>query len=234
MNAEAPSIQRVALSVDVVCFLVREGMLHVLLVRRADPPFVGKWALPGGLVGTDEPLDAAAHRLLDERTGVRTSHLEQLYTFGEPGRDPRGRTVSVTYFALLGSGDQGETVGRGVLELAWYPVNELPELAFDHAGIAAYARQRLTQKISYAPLAFRVLPQHFTMADLRIIHEAVLGQPLHPSNFVRQMLGRWDLAPVSGLRDHRSRRPARLYQYIGPPDIPGPPGSLEGERPHPD
>jgi 8-oxo-dGTP diphosphatase len=230
-SGQAQSIQRVALAVDVACFRVHEGRLTLLLIRRADPPFVGSWALPGGLVGTDESLDEAAHRVLDERTGVHSFYLEQLYTFGDPARDPRGRTVSVTYYALLGAGDYGEAPGRGSTELAWCSADELPDLAFDHAMIAGYARRRLAQKISYAPLAFRVLAEHFTMADLRAIHEAVLGQPLHPSNFVRQMLGRWDLAPVSGLRDHRSRRPARLYRYIGPPDIPGPPGAAPNGNP---
>jgi len=224
--SELPSpLQRVALSLDVACFQVRAGTLVLLLMRRSEPPFSGSWALPGGLVLPDEPLDAAALRVLDERTHVRGSYLEQLYTFGDPDRDPRGRTVSVAYYSLLMEGGQGEKPGRGAEELAWLPVNALPPLAFDHDQIAAYARQRLVQKITYAPLAFRVLPEQFTMADLRSIHEAILGDALHPSNFVRKMLGRWDLAPVSGVRDRRSRRPARLYHYIGPPEILGPPGS---------
>ncbi len=220
---ESP-VQGVALALDVACFQVRAGTLFLLLTRRADPPFSGSWALPGGLVLADEPLDSAAHRVLQERTHVDGSYLEQLYTFGDPHRDPRGRTVSVAYFSLLMEGTQGESPGRGVTELGWHPVGTLPPLAFDHDKIAAYARQRLVQKINYAPLAFRVLPAQFTMADLRIIHEAVLGDTLHPSNFARQMLGRWDLAPVSGVRDRRSRRPARLYRYIGPPEILGSPG----------
>ncbi|MGH2346839.1 MAG: NUDIX domain-containing protein, partial [Chloroflexota bacterium] len=166
-SGQARPIQGVALAVDVACFQVRDGRLTLLLARRANPPFAGSWALPGGLVGTNEPLDRAAHRVLDERTGVHSFYLEQLYTFGGPARDPRGRTVSVTYYTLLGAGDPAEHPGRGISELTWCAADDPPDLAFDHAAIAAYARRRLAQKISYAPLAFRVLAEHFTMADLR-------------------------------------------------------------------
>lgn len=217
------AIERAALSLDVVCFSLDGDVLSVLLVGRAEEPFAGMWALPGGIVRADERLDDAACRILAERTDVRSAYLEQLYTFGDPGRDPRGRTVSVAYMALLPRGEHPIQAGRGVDRVAWWPVAALPALAFDHAEIAAYAYQRLQQKIGYAPLVFRVLPETFTMADLRRVHEAILGYPLHPSNFVRQMLSRWDLAPVSGVRDRRTRRPARLYRYIGPREIPGPP-----------
>ncbi len=228
------AIHRVALAVDVACFQVQHGRLMVLLMQRADPPFAGAWALPGGLLRPDEPLETAANRLLQERTLISDVYLEQLYTFGDPGRDPRGHTVSVTYFALLPLGEQPVFKGRGSSAVMWHPMDDLPPLAFDHTTIATYARERLAQKITYTPLAFRVLPDTFTMADLRAIHEAVTGNPLHPSNFVRQMLARWDLAPVTGIRDHRTRRPARLYRYIGPHEIAGPPaheGSPRSDRP---
>jgi 8-oxo-dGTP diphosphatase len=216
-------IDRVALAVDVACFALADGNLRLLLVRRAEEPFAGLWALPGGVVRADEPLDAAATRLLAERTGVRGAYLEQLYTFGEPGRDPRGRTVSVAYYALLPAGDRPSPGGRGVDAAAWHPMDALPPLAFDHARIAAYARARLAQKVTYTPLAFQVLPEAFTLGDLRLVHEAIEGRTYDPSNFQRQMLGRWDLAPVPGARDRRTRRPARVYRYVGPRDIPGPP-----------
>jgi len=221
-------MQRVVLSVDVVCFALEGQQLSVLLVKRAEPPFADVWALPGGAVETDEPLDAAAARLLAERSGVSGTYLEQLYTFGDPGRDPRGRTLSVTYFGLLRTGQhQPVCAGRGVREVAWFAADALPPLAFDHGRIAAYARRRLAQKLTYTPLAFYVLPDIFTLGDLRTLHEAVEGRRYDPSNFPKQMLGRWDLAPVPGVRDRRSRRPARLYRYVGPGDIAGPPENLE-------
>jgi 8-oxo-dGTP diphosphatase len=221
-------MERVVLSVDVACFALDGERLVLLLVQRAEAPFANFWALPGGAVDQDEPLENAAARLLAERTGIRSVYLEQLYTFGEPGRDPRGRTLSVTYFALLNAGMHTPgSAGRGVSEVAWWPADALPQLAFDHARIAAYARRRLAQKLTYTPLAFHVLAETFTMGDLRTLHEAVDGRRYDPSNFPKQMLARWDLAPVSGVRDRRTRRPARLYRYIGPREIAGPPENLE-------
>jgi 8-oxo-dGTP diphosphatase len=223
-------MERVVLSVDVACFALEGERLALLLVQRADAPFANSWALPGGAVEVDEPLDTAAARLLAERTGIGGAHayLEQLYTFGDPGRDPRGRTLSVTYFALLNTGKQTPVrAGRGVHDVAWWPTDGLPQLAFDHNRIAAYARRRLAQKLAYTPLAFHVLPETFTLGDLRTLYEAVEGRRYDPSNFPKQMLARWDLAPVPGVRDRRTRRPARLYRYIGPREIAGPPEHLE-------
>jgi 8-oxo-dGTP diphosphatase len=220
--------RRVALSVDVACFAVREGDLLLLLMQRRDEPFAGQWALPGALVGVDEGLDAAAQRVLAERTGLTGAYLEQLYTFGDPGRDPRGRTVSVAHYALLPLGEHPVRPGRGAEAVAWWPARRLPPLAFDHGRIAAYAAWRLAQKLEYAPLAFRVLPETFTMGDLRTLYEAVQGRRLHPSNFTDQMLRRWDhLTPVPGVRETGGRgRPARRYRYTGPAEIPGPPGDV--------
>jgi 8-oxo-dGTP diphosphatase len=217
-------MERVVLSVDVACFALYHDQLALLLVERSTPPFADSWALPGGAVQPDEPLDSAAARLLAERTGIWGTYLEQLYTFGDPGRDPRGRTLSVTYFGLLNAGQrQPVRAGRGVREVRWWPTDALPSLAFDHGRIAAYARQRLAQKLAYTPLAFFVLPETFTLGDLRTLYEAVDGRRYDPSNFPKQMLARWDLAPVPGIRDRRTRRPARLYRYIGPRQIAGPP-----------
>jgi 8-oxo-dGTP diphosphatase len=226
-------MQRVVLSVDVACFALDGPQLRLLLVQRSEPPFEATWALPGGAVQPDEPLDGAAARLLAERTGVGGTYLEQLYTFGDPGRDPRGRTLSVAYYALLNSAEQPLRVGRGVREVGWWPIDGLPLLAFDHGRIAAYARWRLAQKLTYAPLAFHVLPEPFTLGDLRSLYEAVDGRRYDPSNFQKQMLARWDLAPVPGARDRRTRRPARLYRYIGPRDIAGPPATEEPSN-HPE
>ena len=221
----AVEVQRVALAVDVACFALRDDELELLLVRRGAAPFTGAWALPGGVVGAAEPLDDAAQRVLAERTGVWGAYLEQLYTFGDPGRDPRGRTVSVAYYALLPGEPPAPRSGREVEAAAWHAIGALPPLAFDHGRIAEYARWRLRQKVDYTPLAFHILPEQFTMADLRRVYEAIHGQQFDPSNFARQMLSRWDLAPVPGARDRRTRRPARLYRYIGPQQIAGPPAS---------
>lgn len=221
------------LTIETVCFALMEGSLHVLLVQRSGEPFSGAWALPGGEIQVDEPFDAAAQRILSESAGVWGVYLEQLYTFGDPGRDPRGRAVSVTYYALMPSMSVNPSMsnarpGRGWTAAEWHRVDQLPgPLAFDHGRIVSYARWRLSQKITYSPLAFHLLPEHFTMSDLRGVYEAIVGEEYDASNFTRQMLARWDLAPVPGTRDRRSRRPARLYRYIGPREIPGSPDSLD-------
>jgi 8-oxo-dGTP diphosphatase len=225
------SIDRVAVSVDVACFALRDGVLALLLVQRQAEPFAGSWALPGGVVQGREALDAAAGRILAERTGLTVAYLEQLYTFGDPDRDPRGRTLSVAYYALLPlAAEVAPQPGRGVEALRWAPVDDLPPLAFDHARIAAYARQRLAQKVAYAPLAFLLLPEQFTMADLRHVHEAIEGRPYtHLSNFQTLMRARWDLLRVPGALDRRTKRPAQLYRYAGPLAISGPPEEADGD-----
>jgi 8-oxo-dGTP diphosphatase len=219
------AIERVAVSIDGACFTLTGDQLTLLLVRRQAAPYAGWWALPGGVLRGRETLDAAAARILVERTGLAVAYLEQLYTFGDPDRDPRGRTLSVAYFALLPpQEDTAARPGRAVEEVMWADCAALPPLAFDHAAIVAYARQRLAQKIAYTPLAFRLLPEKFTMADLRRVHEAVEGRAYtHHSNFQTLMRARWDLLRVPGEYDQRSRRPAQLYRYVGPRDIPGPP-----------
>jgi len=225
VESEPVMMERVTLSLDVVAFALTHNGLVMLLIQRRDEPFAGQWALPGAVVRPEEGLDAAAARVLQERTRLRPDgYLEQLYTFGDPGRDPRSRTVSVAYYVLLPQGDHPVAAGRGVADVRWFPTTDLPlPLAFDHQRIAEYALTRLRQKVEYAPLAFAMLPETFTMADLRAVHEAILGEPLHPSNFVRTMLARWDLAPVPGARDRRTRRPARLYRRLQPPTTPSAP-----------
>src|SRR5579875_2986908 len=145
-------VAQVALSLDVVAFALFEQSLHLLLMQRADAPFAHCWALPGGVVGADERLDDAARRTLAERTGVREVYLEQLYAFGDPGRDPRGRTISVAYYTLLPLGEHPAVAGRGALAVSWHALDALPDLAFDHAEIVAYARSRLIQTLGATPL----------------------------------------------------------------------------------
>jgi 8-oxo-dGTP diphosphatase len=220
-------------SIEIVCFALIEGELNVLLVQRPDDPFGNVWALPGGSPQSDEPLDAAAQRILAETAGLWGVYLEQLYTFGDPGRDPRGRAISISYYALMpamsSDGKAGAVrAGRSVAAAAWHAVDRLPgPLGLDHGRIVSYARWRLSQKVSYTPLAFHMLPESFTMSDLRGVYESIVGEEYDPSNFARQMMARWDLAPVPGSRDRRSRRPARLFRYIGPREIPGGPDYLE-------
>ncbi|RMF98271.1 MAG: NUDIX hydrolase [Gammaproteobacteria bacterium] len=134
-----------AVAADVALFRDRAGRTEILLVKRGKPPFAGRWALPGGFVGIDEDLEAAARRELSEETGLQAGDLMQLQAFGRPDRDPRERVISIVFLGWLEAGDEGEPprAGDDAADARWFPVDALPELAFDHAEIIALARQRL-------------------------------------------------------------------------------------------
>ena len=174
---------RAALTVDCVVFGFDEGELKVLLIQRALDPFKGKWALPGGFVHVDETLDDAARRELAEETGLEDVFLEQLYTFGTVKRDPRERVVSVAHFALVKLSDYKAKAATDAAKAAWFPISELPKLAFDHAEIVAAALARLQGKVRYQPIGFELLPPKFTLSELQHLYEAILGAVLDKRNF---------------------------------------------------
>jgi len=206
----------VELTVDVVIFTVQEGALHVLLVRRGIEPFRGRWAIPGGFVLEAEPLEDAARRELAEETGVRDVYLEQLYTFGDPGRDPRGRVVTVAYYALVDRERVPLRAGSDAADARWWPVGAPPpELAFDHARILRYAVRRLRGKVEYTTVGFELLPERFTLAELQAVYEAILGRPLDKRNFRRSIEALDELVPLDEWRRGEPSRPARLYSFVG-------------------
>ena len=206
-------VERPALSVDVVAFSLRENDLKVLLIRRGAPPYKGKWAVPGGFVRLNEGLDEAALRELEEETGVRDVYLEQLYTFGALKRDPRGRVVTVAYFALVPDDVQARA-GDEAAEAAWHSMYDLPELAFDHAEILKYALQRLRYKLEYTSVGFELLPNEFTLTNLQTAYEIVLGEKLDKRNFRRRILQAEILVETNRYREGEGQgRPARLYRY---------------------
>ena len=202
-----------AVTVDVVIFTLERGALHILLVQRKYGPFEGCWAIPGGFVRPDEPLDAAARSELAEETGVRNVYLEQLYTFGEPGRDPRGRVISVAYIALVRAERQRLAAAEDAAAVHWFPVKSLPQpLAFDHDDIVGYAIDRLRSKLEYTTLAFQLLPEVFTLPELKHTYEQILDEPLDRGNFYRKIKAAELLEETSGFREGKGR-PARLYRF---------------------
>jgi 8-oxo-dGTP diphosphatase len=204
-----------AVTVDLVLITIADGKLSVLLQRRSNEPFAGSFALPGGFVGVDETLDDAARRLLIGKAGLSagsTAWLEQLYTFGDPQRDPRMRTVSVTYFSLVCLAVlEGAVTSRSDLALA--PASDLGEpLAFDHATIIAAAHERLKGKLDYAPVAFALLPNLFTLRDLQSVHEAITGKTFNKPAFRRRMLDTGWIEPTGQRESDTPFRPAELYK----------------------
>lgn len=204
----------VKVTVDTLAFAVQQGSLEVLLVKRKNEPFKSLWGLPGGfLTESDESLEAAAVRELYEETNVANVYLEQLYTFGDRGRDPRGRIITVSYLALMRQEGLELRASSEASGLAWWPVNELPGLAFDHDRIITYGYQRLKYKIEYSPAAFALLPQKFTLRDLQTVYEAILGRSVDNRNFRKKFLSSGVLQELNETSQEGSYRPARLYCF---------------------
>lgn len=231
---DAADYERPSVTVDVVAMTVDGPGLGALLVRRREAPQRGRWALPGGFVGLSESLDRAALRVLREKAGLRGVYLEQLYTFGAPGRDPRTRVISVSYMALVDRDRLGKVAatrdGDAVLaqlEVPWSgqaggPVgasagNAPLITAFDHATILGTAVKRLRGKLDYAPIGAELLLEHFTLRQLQDIHEAIRGHEINKDSFRRRMLATGWLLATGERQADVAFRPAELYRLAPPP-----------------
>jgi 8-oxo-dGTP diphosphatase len=226
---DAGAFERPSVTVDVVLITVKEGGLATLLLRRVAPPFKGRWALPGGFVRMTEGLETAAARVLADKCGLKGVWLEQLYTFGDPKRDPRTRVISVTYAALVDAARLAASATIDALQVArlrvpWEgetggPVDvtdangqDLP-LAFDHALMIGMAVKRLRGKLDYAPIGFQLLPEQFTLFELQGVHEAVLGRELNKDSFRRRMLASGLLEATGEQESDVGHRPAERYRF---------------------
>lgn len=198
----------------------QQNRLLILLVMRQEEPFLGEWCLPGTLVRQGETLEAAADRILAEKIRVNNLYLEQLYTFGGPGRDPREaidsydiRYLSVSYFALVRY-EAAELIATGVGGIAWYPIDKLPTLAFDHQQIIEYGHQRLRNKLEYSPIAFDILPESFTLSEIYQLYTTVLGETFADySNFRNRLIKLKFLEETGEKSSQGSGRPANLYRF---------------------
>ncbi|MFL6135699.1 MAG: NUDIX hydrolase [Nocardioidaceae bacterium] len=207
----------ISVTVDVVVLIVDEGELRALMVRRGGPPYQGRWALPGGFVEVDEDLETAARRELLEETGVSADEawIDQLATYGAPKRDPRGRTLSVAWMAILPSSSD-PSAGSDASHAAWKPVDALlgrTRLAFDHRRILSDAVERTRAKLEYTNLATAFLGDEFTIAELRHVYEVVWGHPLDAGNFHRKVTRTEGFVEPTGRRQNVGRgRPAELFR----------------------
>jgi 8-oxo-dGTP diphosphatase len=214
-NYDPSRYDRPSLTVDVVIFTLQERELHVLLVKRKRWPYEGRWAIPGGFVQMDESLELAARRELEEETGIRDIYMEQLYTFGDPKRDPRMRVISVAYIALVRADQQTLRVSEESTDVSWFPVRRLPgPLAFDHDTILATALDRLRSKLEYTTLAFQLLPEVFSILELKHIYEQIWGEEekLDKGNFYRKIKDA-NILEDTGMRREGRGRPTTLYRF---------------------
>lgn len=217
-----PPLAGFKVGVDNVIFSVdtAQNRLLVLLVMRQQEPFLNHWSLPGTLVRQGESLEDAAYRIMAEKIRVKNLYLEQLYTFGGPERDPREATdsyavryLSVSYFALVRF-EEAELIADGVTGIAWYPVKQVPQLAFDHNKILAYGHRRLRNKLEYSPVAFEVLPEMFTLNDLYQLYTTVLGENFSDYSNFRARLLKLGFLCDTGIKVSRGAgRPASLYRF---------------------
>lgn len=209
------SIQPVAVATDCVVFGFSnpDNALHVLLIQRENEPYAGNWALPGGFVFPDETTEACATRILYEKTDIQQLYIEQLRTYSEPNRDPRQRIISVAYFALVNCAQFNVVAGRNTLNVRWFALNNLPELAFDHALILRDAQERLKGKIRYQPIGFELLDHRFTLSQLQQLYESILGMAIDKRNFRKKILSTGLLIQTDEKEQNVARRAASYYCF---------------------
>lgn len=206
--------QDIKVAVDAVVFgYESKGNLSVLLIKRGVDPYKNAWALPGGLVLEEESLETAVKRELKEETGVKIDYLEQLYSFGKPKRDPRNRVISVSYFALVRPNHFKIKADTDADEARWFPVNELPKLAFDHKTIFKTAEKRLKGKLLYQPIGFDLLSAEFPFSDLEHLYATILGQEIDRRNFRKKIMSFGFVEETNKLQKEGSGRPAKLFKF---------------------
>ena len=203
-----------AVTTDIVIFTIRQDELMVLLIKRANEPFKGEWALPGGFVQIDEDLETGARRELLEETGVKDVYLEQLYTYGAVDRDPRERVITVAYYALVPSDKMEIRAASDAEGVGWFSVDKLPELAFDHARILGMAHERLVAKLDYSTIAFQFMPDEFTLSTLQRVYELILREEVDKRNFRKKILSLKQIEETGKEQREGPHRPAKLYRVI--------------------
>jgi ADP-ribose pyrophosphatase YjhB (NUDIX family) len=204
---------RPALTTDCIIFGFDGIALNVLLIERKNEPFKGFWAFPGGFVNMDEDTETGAKRELFEETGLKDVYIEQLYTFSDTDRDPRGRVISVTYYALVRSNRYNPIAGDDAKSTQWFPVHQLPALAFDHEKIFEIAYSRLKNKIRYQPVCFELLNEQFTFPELLRLYEVILDTQLDRRNFRKKMLNTGLLIPMDNKQPNVPHKAARYFRF---------------------
>jgi len=206
----------IKLAVDAIVFgYSKTDGVSVLLILRKYAPYKDLWALPGGFLLEKESLEEAVTRELQEETGIKVNYLEQLYTFGDPGRDPRQRVISVAYFALVKNSLYQEIkASTDAEDVKWFNFKKLPKLAFDHKKILDTAIERVRSKIRYQPIGFELLDKKFPFSDLEKLYTALLDREIDRRNFAKKMLALNILDETDELAKTEGKgRPSKMYQF---------------------
>jgi len=207
-NYPKPSV-----TVDCVIFGYANAALSILLLERNEQPYQGQWTLPGGFLNLDETSEQAAKRILSTKTGIENVFLEQLYTFDDLTRDPRGRVLSISYYALVNSEHYAIAAGQSARDVRWWPWEELPALGFDHGAIINKAIDRLRRKVLWQPIGFELLTTPFTMPELQHLYECILKTTFDRRNFHKRIMGLGILQHVGVRHTQERRRPADLFVF---------------------
>ncbi len=208
-----------AVTTDIVIFTIRDERLQLLLIKRRETPYRGKWALPGGFLQMKETLDECAARELEEEAGISNVYLEQLYTFGAVKRDPRERVISVAYYALIPSDKLAIRPSSDADAVGWFSMKELPSLAFDHSEIVERAYERLTAKLTYSTIAFQFMPMEFTLTELQNVYEIILQEDIDKRNFRKSILALDSIVETKNMKKEGAHRPAKLYKLKNPKQV---------------
>lgn len=198
------------ITVDVVILTIKNNSLKVLLVKRTNEPFKGRWAIPGGFIRLSENLDEAALRILKEKTNVENIYIEQLYTFGDPLRRTDARVITCAYFALIREEDVNVFESKDV---EWHRVYDLPPLAFDHKEIIEYSLKRTRERLEMCPVAYQLLSEKFTLTEMQKSYELIMNKKLDKRNFRKKALTTEGLRELNEFSKSKSKRPARLYTF---------------------
>ena len=200
-----------AVTTDCVIFGFDGSELQVLLIERGIEPFKGKWAFPGGFLNMDETAGEGAMRELKEETGLENAYIEQFNTYSEPGRDPRERVITIAHYALVRI--QEVKGGDDAAKAQWFPIDEVPQLAFDHDKILRDAMRKLRERIHFEPIGFELLPEKFTMRELQILYESLLGVKFDRRNFAKKMMHYELLNQLDETVRPTAKRDALLYSF---------------------
>jgi len=202
-----------SVTTDIVIFTIEDDQLKVLLIKRTNEPFKGQWALPGGFLLESEDPDKAGVRILWDKAGVKDVYLEQLYTFGGSGRDPRGKIITISYFALAPKDKIKIVTSPKIQTPTFRSVKKLPDIAFDHNRIITYALERLQSKLEYTNVVYSFLPKYFTFNQLQRTYEIILNKKLDKRNFRKKFMLLGLIKATNKILRGERQRPAKLYIF---------------------